>query len=233
MLTAIMTHAQLLERDPQIGEHVRAGLAQIVQAGERAAALTSKLLAFSRQQVLQPEPLDVGVIAVEMQPMLERLIGEDIELAIAIAPELRAVVADPVQIEQVVLNLVVNARDAMPRGGLLSIEIGTVALAEPIGTLGRGDYVRLAVIDTGIGMGPDVLARLFEPFFTTKPIGTGTGLGLSTTLGIVQQSGGDLVVTSSLGDGSTFAVYSSRWRRAPRCARGGARSRRSRPASGD
>jgi len=111
------------------------------------------------QQVLQPEPLDVGAIATRMLPMLESLIGEDISLRIAIAPELRAVVADPVQIEQVVLNLMVNARDAMPHGGVLVIEIGTVALAEPIGTLGRGDYVRLAVVDTGVGMGPDVLAR--------------------------------------------------------------------------
>ena len=210
MLTAIMTHAQLLERDPQIGAHVRAGLSQIVEAGERAAALTHKLLAFSRQQVLQPEPLDLGVIATGMQPMLQRLIGEDIALRLAIAPELRAVVADPVQMEQVVLNLVVNARDAMPRGGTLTVEIATVTIRERLsatGDIAPGDYVRLAVLDTGVGMGPDTLARLFEPFFTTKPIGSGTGLGLSTTLGIVQQSGGEIVVGSTPGDGSTFAVY--------------------------
>ena len=210
MLTAIMTHAQLLERDPRIGAHAREGLAQIVEASERAAALTGKLLAFSRQQVLQPEALDVGVIATGMRPMLERLIGEDIALRLAIEPDLRAVVADPVQIEQVVLNLVVNARDAMPRGGALAIEIGTVVVDAPIaatGVIAPGPYVRLAVTDTGVGMGPETLARLFEPFFTTKPLGAGTGLGLSTTLGIVQQSGGEVAVTSALGGGSRFAVY--------------------------
>jgi PAS domain S-box-containing protein len=184
---------------------------EIKKAGERAAALTRQLLAFSRRQVLQPKVLDLNNSVNTIGKMLQRLIGENIELVLSLKPALGQVKADPGQIEQVLMNLVVNARDAMPNGGKLLIETANDELNgkygdEPI-AVQPGPYVRLTVTDNGYGMNAETQKQIFEPFFTTKEVGKGTGLGLSTAYGIVKQSGGYIWVYSEVGKGSTFKIY--------------------------
>jgi len=211
LLTIITGYSQLLLNHLSPGDGNRAFVEQIMKAGERAAALTRQLLAFSRRQVLQPRVLDLNRLVTGLSIMLQRLIGEDVELRLELASELGRVSADPSQVEQVLMNLVVNSRDAMPRGGSVTIETANVTLDELYA--GRhiaakpGSYVLLAVSDTGIGMDAATKARLFEPFFTTKGAGRGTGLGLSTVFGIVKQSGGSIAVYSEPGTGTSFKVY--------------------------
>ncbi len=193
------------------GHALHEDLLEVQLAGERAAALTRQLLAFSRKQVLRPVVLDLGQVLCEMEKLLRRTLGEDIELSLEQAPELALVRADPGQIEQVLLNLAINARDAMPHGGLLTITTGNVELdaahAERHPGAQPGPHVMLAVSDTGVGIDEQTQTRIFEPFFTTKELGKGTGLGLSTVHGIVQQSGGSITVTSSPGQGASFRIY--------------------------
>jgi CheY-like chemotaxis protein len=182
-----------------------------MKAAARAASLTRQLLAFSRKQVLQSKILDLNAITIGLEPMLRRLIGEDIDLVIVKAPDLGSVKGDPGQIEQILMNLTVNARDAMPQGGKLTIETDNVSQDEALirhnTELPSGHYVMLAVSDNGSGIDPKIQAHLFEPFFTTKEQGKGTGLGLSTVYGIVKQSGGSIEVHSELRHGSTFRIY--------------------------
>ena len=184
---------------------------EIEKAGERAASLTKQLLAFSRQQVLTPSVLSLNTLASDMESMLPRLLGEDIEVSLALEPELDNVKADPSQIEQVIMNLAVNARDAMPAGGKLIIQTANVEfdqtyLRTHAGST-AGNYVLLAVSDTGTGMDPGTIAHIFEPFFTTKELGKGTGLGLATVYGIVKQSNGYIWVDSLPGKGTSFEIY--------------------------
>jgi two-component system, cell cycle sensor histidine kinase and response regulator CckA len=211
LLSVILSYSGLTLEELKPGDPLREYLDEIKAAGERAAALTRQLLAFSRQQVLQPRVIDLDQIVIGMKSMLGRLLGEDIELSVLSAPGLGRVLADPGQLEQVVMNLAVNARDAMPAGGKLTFEASNIELSEEyVGThLGAlpGAYVMLAVSDTGTGMDAATQARIFEPFFTTKEQGKGTGLGLSTVFGIVKQSGGHIGVYSELGRGTTFKVY--------------------------
>ncbi|HTK29681.1 MAG TPA: ATP-binding protein, partial [Vicinamibacterales bacterium] len=189
----------------------RADMAEVIKAGQRATTLTKQLLAFSRKQVLQPIALDLNALVAGVRQMLARLIGEHIDLATALADDLRIVRADPGQIEQIIVNLVVNARDAMADGGRISIETANVNLDNgyAIGhhPVTPGAYVMLAVSDTGTGMTDEVKRRVFEPFFTTKAQGKGTGLGLATVYGIVKQSGGYIWVYSEPGSGTSFKVY--------------------------
>ena len=200
LLSIITSYGQLILNNLAPDDPNRPAAEQIMMAGERAAALTKQLLAFSRRRLQQPKVLDLNVLAASLGTMLQRLIGEEIELRLALLPDLGRVLADPGHIEQVLMNLVVNARDAMPDGGTLTIETANASL-EP------GPSVLLAVSDTGAGMDEATQARLFEPFFTTKSAGKGTGLGLSTVLGIVRQSGGALEVSSAPGRGTTVKVY--------------------------
>lgn len=199
LLTSVLGHAGLAIDAVEPQSPVHDDLLEIQAAGIRAAALTQQLLAFSRKQVLEPRLVDLNTVVGGIARMLRRTIGEDIELATRLAPDLGTVRADPVQMEQVLLNLAVNARDAMPRGGRLTIETSNLRLA-------TGALVRVRVHDTGVGMNEEVRAHLFEPFYTTKDVGKGTGLGLATAYGIVQQSGGNITVTSVVGQGSTFIV---------------------------
>jgi nitrogen-specific signal transduction histidine kinase len=195
---------------------VRDDLAAVEVAAERATQLTRELLAFSRQQLLKPERLDLSAVVRGMLPMLARLIGEDIAIAPTLAPQVRPVLADPGQLGQVLMNLAVNARDAMPDGGRLVVttaDVVTTGAAADGAEPGAGDrdaapghYVRLTVRDTGVGMDEATLGQLFEPFFTTKASGAGTGLGLATVYGIVRQSGGHIAVTSVPGEGTTFTI---------------------------
>ena len=216
LLTVIGGHADLLHGRLEPGDplHRRVGLIQ--EAAEHAADLTRQLLAFSRKQVLAPQVLDLNVIVCEIEPMLRRLIGEDVDLVTAPARGLGSVKADPAQMKQILLNLAVNARDAMPQGGKLTIETENVELDEHYARLhpdvASGTYVMLAVSDTGIGMAEEIRSRIFEPFFTTKPSGKGTGLGLATVYGIVKQSNGAISVYSEPGLGTTFKVYLPRVR---------------------
>ena len=211
LLTVITSYADLLVEDLEPADKRREDLGEISRAADRASGLTRQLLAFSRKQVLQPTTLSLDTVVDGVEKMLGRLIGADVELVTVRAPDLGLVSADPGQIEQVIMNLVVNARDAMPDGGRITIETANVELSEADAgrrmAVAAGAYVMLAVSDTGHGMGPDVLAHLFEPFYTTKPSGRGTGLGLSTVFGIVRQSGGDVWVYSEVGEGTTFKIY--------------------------
>jgi two-component system cell cycle sensor histidine kinase/response regulator CckA len=211
LLGVITGYGELLSRRLADQPGLRKYVADIVKAAERAADLTRQLLAFSRKQVLQPRILDLNTTVAEMEKMLRRLIGEDIHLVTVFADRLGRVKADPGQLEQVIMNLAVNASDAMPQGGRLTIETANASLDDSDarsrpGTK-PGPHVVLAVSDTGHGMGQEVLSHLFEPFFTTKEAGKGTGLGLATVHGIVTQSGGHISVHSEAGHGTVFKVY--------------------------
>jgi PAS domain S-box-containing protein len=211
ILTVIMGNCDFLLNNLRHDDPLRKEVEQIERAGARAASLTRQLLAFSRQQVLQPREVELNTIITNLEKMLKRLIGEDIELLTILDPQLHRLKADSGQLEQVIMNLVVNARDAMPEGGKLTLETRNVYLdeayvAQHIDVL-PGPYIMLAISDTGIGMDNDTLARIFEPFFTTKELGKGTGLGLATVHGIVTQSGGHISVYSQPGCGTIFKVY--------------------------
>ena len=211
LLCVILNHTEIALESIREGDPLRENLLEVMKAGERATSLTRQLLAFSRKQVMQPVPLSLNKIAQATERMLRRILGEDIELVQSLAPDLGVVRADPSQIEQVLMNLVVNARDAMPMGGTLSIETSNVEIDEAYAAchvdVKPGPYVQLAVSDTGCGMDQQTQAKLFEPFFTTKEVGKGTGLGLSTAYGIVKQSHGSIWVYSEPGRGTTFKIY--------------------------
>jgi PAS domain S-box-containing protein len=211
LLSVILSYSELVAADLAEGDPKRADLNEIQAAGLLAVALTRQLLAFSRQQVLQPRIVDLSETVAGMANMLQRLIGEDVELSTVCEPALGTVLVDPGQMEQVLMNLALNARDAMPQGGTLTIETSAVAIdearaAELIG-LRHGPHVQLTVSDTGHGMDKATQARMFEPFFTTKEVGKGTGLGLATVFGIVKQSGGAIWVASEPAKGTVFKLY--------------------------
>ncbi len=211
MLTAILGFSDLTLQDGGLDDRARGYLEEIRKAGKRAKSLTAQLLAFSRRQVLQPEVLDLNTLVSDMGGMLRHLLVEDIRLNAELDPSAGRVKADPVQVQQVVLNLVLNARDAMPKGGDLTMRIANAILREPLSwrdeTIPPGAYVTLSVNDTGPGLAPEVLPHLFEPFFTTKPKGQGTGLGLSTAYGIVKQSDGWLIAGNAPAGGAAFTIY--------------------------
>ena len=211
LLTGITGYSELLLNSLRPEDPMRGNLEEIRKAAARAASLTHQLLAFSRQQVLRPVILDLNALLANLHKMLRRLIGEDIELVTLLGPGLGRVEADRGQMEQVIMNLVVNARDAMPEGGRLILETANEELDEDYARTHPptepGSYVMLAISDTGCGMGPDTLARIFDPFFTTKEQGKGTGLGLSTVYGIIKQSDGYIWAYSEPGQGTTFKVY--------------------------
>jgi two-component system cell cycle sensor histidine kinase/response regulator CckA len=210
LLTVILGFAEIVTEDVTVASQHRNDVGEIAKAAQRASGLTKQLLAFSRQQVLHATALDVNALITEMTGMLSRLIGEHIEVMLALAPDLSPAFADRSQLEQVVMNLVVNARDAMPSGGSLTIETTNVDLGKSTfheEAVTEGSYVMLAITDTGSGMTKETQRRLFEPFFTTKETGKGTGLGLSTTYGIVKQSQGYIWAYSEIGVGTTFKVY--------------------------
>ncbi|HEY8166280.1 MAG TPA: response regulator, partial [Gemmatimonadaceae bacterium] len=211
MLTAMKSYCELLLADMDESDARRNDVAEIGRAADRATALTRQLLAFSRQQVLHPQPLNLNQMVREVEGMLRRLIGADTELTTNLSADLGMATADPGEIQRVIVNLAVNARDAMPNGGKLSIETANVELDEEYALTHAdapsGSYVMLAVSDTGHGMTRETKAKLFEPFFTTKDIGKGTGLGLSSVYGIVKQSGGNIWVYSEPEQGTTFKVY--------------------------
>ena len=209
-LTVILMASELLEQEVGADKHQLAQVEVIRQAAERSAALTRQLLAFSRKQVIQPELLDLNQSVSHLERMLERMIGEDIKLEMFLEANHPLVKIDPVQLEQVVLNLAVNARDAMPGGGKLTIETKDVAVDENFVrthfSMPPGDYVMLSVSDTGKGIDKEVLPNIFEPFFTTKEKGRGVGLGLSIVYGIVKQANGDISVHSEPDKGTTFKI---------------------------
>jgi PAS domain S-box-containing protein len=211
MLTVIISYADLLMNSLKEDERHRSYVSEIRKAAERSANLTHQLLAFSRKSILQPEVLNINTLIDGTEKMIRRLVGEDIDLNINLQPDLGNVKVDPVQIEQIVMNLVVNARDAMPRGGKLMIETMNVELDEEYArqhlSVPTGSYVMLAISDSGVGMDKELQSHIFEPFFTTKGRNKGTGLGLSTVFGIVKQSGGNIWVYSEPGKGATFKIY--------------------------
>jgi two-component system cell cycle sensor histidine kinase/response regulator CckA len=211
LLMAITGYGELMQSNVVKDDPLYGYLENILKAGKRAAALTQQLLTFSHRQIVRPQELDLKQVVLDLEPMLRRLIGEDIDLEIFTDPEPVAVKADPGHLSQIIMNLVVNARDAMPRGGRLTLKNAPVNIKKRhptrLGLIPPGPYVMLAVQDTGAGMDEAIQAHIFEPFFTTKEPGKGTGLGLSTVYGIVKQSGGYLDVASEPGKGSTFTIY--------------------------
>jgi two-component system, cell cycle sensor histidine kinase and response regulator CckA len=211
LLSVILTYVDLTLEGAREGDMRESDLLEGKKAAVRAAALTRQLLAFSRKQILQPVPLSLNRIAEGVETMLKRVIGEHIDLVYVLAPDLGLTMADPGQTEQILMNLIINARDAMPRGGRISVSTANVDLHEAYASshveVKPGHYVLLAVSDTGCGMDEQTKARIFDPFFTTKGKDKGTGLGLSTVYGIVKQSGGHIWVYSEPGAGTTFKVY--------------------------
>jgi two-component system cell cycle sensor histidine kinase/response regulator CckA len=211
LLSVIIGYSEVIEESLPPNDPLQRKCEQIKKAGQSAASLTRQLLAFSRQQVLEPKILDLNVIVGNVEKMLRRLIGEDIDFSTALEPALANIKADQGQIEQVIVNLVVNARDAMPQGGRLRIETANVHLDDDYARLHppqqAGPYVSLTISDTGTGMDAETQAHIFEPFFTTKEVGKGTGLGLSTVYGVVRQSGGHIWVYSEVGHGTTFKIF--------------------------
>jgi CheY-like chemotaxis protein len=201
----------MLLEDLAADDFRRPNAEEILNAVNRASALTTQLLAFSRRQVAQPKTIDVNELVLNMDKMLRRLIGEDVELVTALSPDTGKIQADPAQIEQVIMNLVVNSRDAMPEGGRITLETANTKLDEQYArnhlTVRPGDYVMFSVLDTGHGMDEETRTHIFEPFFTTKEQGKGTGLGLAQVYGIVKQSGGDIAVSSTPGQGTSICVY--------------------------
>ncbi|QJW94483.1 PAS domain S-box protein [Frigoriglobus tundricola] len=246
LLTVIVGYGEILLARLPPGDDTRDVVQQMTAAGERAAGLTAQLLAFSRHAVVEPRVLDLNEVVAQSARLLRRLVGEDVVLGTALAPDLSRVRADPTQVEQILMNLVVNAKDAMPRGGRLTIETRELRLraedAAAFPDLAPGGYVQLAVSDTGTGMTEGTRARVFEPFFTTKEVGKGTGLGLAVVHGAVKQSGGRVDVYSELGVGTTFKVLlpavgaaptgAPGWRHSRRGARRPSCSSRTRPACG-
>jgi len=211
LLTAILGYTELLISHHAEADPDRADLEEIQRAGQRAAALTQQLLAFSRKQVLMPKDVDLNRTVTSLKNMLGRLIREDITLTCEVAGQPATVKVDPTQIEQAILNLVLNARDALPTGGHIRLEVACVRrsqvdVPQDLQSM-AGDYVRLRVVDNGVGISPEARAHLFEPFFTTKDIGKGTGLGLASVYGIVRQSNGFIAVESQAGVGSTFTIH--------------------------
>jgi len=211
ILTAIMGHSELLLRQLDTDDPRRKNAEQIEKVTHLAAGLTRQLLIFSRKQVIEPRVLNLNAVILDIKKMLCRLIGENIEFCTLLDPAAGHIKADPGQIEQVIMNLVVNARDAMPNGGKLTVTTANTTLdknhLKNFPDMGTGNYVMLAIADTGTGMSEEVKAHLFEPFFTTKPSGQGTGLGLATCFGIVKQNTGHINVHSELGSGTTFEIY--------------------------
>jgi nitrogen-specific signal transduction histidine kinase/ActR/RegA family two-component response regulator len=210
LLTVIKGYSELMLDQVKQGDPLRDEVEEVKKAADRAATLTRQLLAFSRKQVLEPKVLDLNQVVTTMERLLRRLLGEDIQFHTQLAPDLGRVKADPGQTEQVIMNMAVNARDAMPVGGKLTISTANVTVsapARPEHTIPAGAYIVLTVTDTGIGMDADTRSRIFEPFFTTKDQGKGTGLGLSTVYGIVKQSGGYISVQSEPGMGASFEIY--------------------------
>ena len=211
LLTAMIGFCDLLLLRHRPGDQSFADVMQIRQNANRAASLVRQLLAYSRQQTLQPRGHSLSEVLAELAHLLRRLIGSNIDLKLEHGRDLYPVLVDQGQLEQVVINLVVNARDAMPEGGTLTIRTANMALDRPLPGAGEtvpvGEYVRIDVIDTGTGISPEIIDRIFEPFFSTKPVGAGTGLGLATVYGIVKQSGGYVVIESTIGRGTVFSIY--------------------------
>ena len=211
LLLAILGTTELMLSRTDLSEETRYDVGEVRRAADRASSLTRQLLAFSRKQILQPRALDLNAVIADMNKMMSRLLNEDIALSADLRPGLDRVKADPGQVEQIILNLVMNARDAMPNGGRLAFTTSSVSVSRSqdpdITGLPAGEYVVLQVSDTGCGMSDEVLAHIFEPFYTTKSEEKGTGLGLSTVYGIVKQSGGAIAVESEPNNGSTFRVY--------------------------
>jgi signal transduction histidine kinase/CheY-like chemotaxis protein len=211
MLSVILTYSSLVRSELDLSDPLRADVEEILRAGERASGLTRQLLAFSRQQVLAPQQLVLNDIVQGVENMLRRVLGEDVQLESRLLPDLYPTLSDPGQVEQILMNLIINARDAMPQGGRISVETNNVRVRGPYASehygVAEGDYALLAVSDTGTGMDRETQAKIFEPFFTTKEKGKGTGLGLSTVYGIVKQSGGHIWVYSEPGCGTTFKLY--------------------------
>jgi signal transduction histidine kinase len=210
LLTVITGYTHVLLEKFGPGDSNHADLVQVVRAADRAGDLTRQLLAFSRRQSVESRVVDMTALIAEAEPILRRVVGANVKLSAEAAHGLPAVCADPGQIEQVLLNLVLNARDAMPNGGTISVEASAAKLDSEGAALAGvkpGDYVVISVRDTGVGMTPDVQARAFEPFFTTKEQGKGTGLGLSTSYGVIRQSNGNIAVTSQPEKGTTFTIW--------------------------
>ncbi len=236
LLSVILSCSALLSENLAPDDPMRGELQDIETAGNRAADLTRQLLAFSRQQVLEPAVLELDAVVTGVARMLERVLGEDVELSVHAGAGSLQVEVDPGQIEQVIMNLAVNARDAMPQGGLLRIDTSSARLGDEAAArragVPPGDYAVLAVTDNGTGMDEATRARIFEPFFTTKEVGKGTGLGLSTVFGIVEQSGGHVTVESKVGAGTTFRVYIPRAKRTTKVSLGPPVSEHAAPRGG-
>jgi len=219
LMQAVLGYSNLLDRRLAPGDPNHDTIAQIQKSLAHASSLTRQLLAFSRKTVIKPKLLALNKVVAEMTHLLQRVLGETVQLKLTLAEPVACIRADPGQMEQLILNLAINARDAMPQGGVLSIETSHVTFAEPksfsSGYLPAGSYALLTIADTGTGMTPEVQAHLFEPFFTTKESGKGTGLGLCNVYGVVKQSGGDIAVTTAVGRGATFHIYLPRFEGRP------------------